>query len=91
MAEEPDEGISFPVFCAFAGIASVAILPRYAGQHWGWLDYAALTFFFFFLWWCLKPLRRSGLVSANPHEEARKSLAFRLGKSLNKVRRGLRV
>jgi hypothetical protein len=43
----------------------------------------------FFLFWLLTRKRRDGRTDASPHEQARKSFAFRLGKSLNRVRRSL--
>lgn len=88
MALEPK--VTFPMVCAYAAASWAVIGPRYASQIWDWRDYSAFAVFFLLLWWCFKPSRSAGLVGADTHEDARKSLAFRLGKSLNGIRRGLR-
>lgn len=82
----------FPLACAYIGIAAAAYSfthgSLFAYSH-GAIDSALLIAFFFFFAWILSD-RRSGLVGADGHEEARNSLAFRLGKSLNRIRGRLR-
>lgn len=78
--------VTFAMVCSYAGIALIFILPRYAGQQWDWRDYTALTAFILLLGWLFSSRGSAGLVSADSHEDARNSLAFRLGKSLNRVR-----
>jgi hypothetical protein len=52
-------------------------------------EIVAMSLFGLLLWWCLTPSRRSrAAVHANDAgsgEEPRKSVAFRLGKALNRV------
>lgn len=83
-------GLPFPMVCAYIGIAAAGYSlthgSLFAYSH-GPIDSVMGVAFLFFLAWLLSSSR---LVGADAHEEARKSLAFRLGKSLNKVRRGLR-
>lgn len=78
----------FPIVCAFIGMSLAILLPRYKDQTWGWLDYTALTLFVFLLAWLLSG--SAGVVRADRHEDATNLVAFRLGKSLNHIRRRLR-
>jgi hypothetical protein len=52
-------------------------------------EIVAMSLFGLLLWWCLTPSRRSRTAvhadDADTGEEARKSVAFRLGKALNRV------
>lgn len=82
--------VSFAMVCSYAAVAMIFILPRYAGQNWDWRDYAALTVFILLLGWLFSSRGSAGLVSPDGHEDSRQSLAFRLGKSLNRVRGRLR-
>ena len=82
--------LPFPLACAYLGIAVAGysfIHGSFFAYSHGPVDSALGVAFLLFFAWLLSGPR---LMSANSHEEARKSLAFRLGKSLNKVRRGLR-
>lgn len=82
----------FPLACAYIGIAAAAYTfthgSLFAYSH-GAIDNALLIAFLFFFAWLLSD-RSAGLVGADAHEDTSKSLAFRLGKSLNGIRRGLR-
>ena len=82
--------VTFAMVCSYATVAMIFILPRYEGQIWDWRDYTALTAFILLLGWLFSSSGSSGLVSTDGHEDTRKSFAFRLGKSLNRVRRRLR-
>lgn len=82
--------ITFGMICAYAGISAPFIMPRYANQIWDWRDYTAIAGLFLLLWWLLSPRRCTGLESTDAHERASEGFAFRLGQSLNRVRRGLR-
>lgn len=53
-------------------------------------DYAAFAVLGLLLWWFLSPSRRNALLDADGHERANKGIAFRMGKSLNRVGRRLR-
>lgn len=68
------------------GVASLAIrgedLPIM-----DWRDYTAFLVLGLLLLWLLKPNTR---VNADGHQGTRKSLAFRLGKTLNRVRGSFR-
>lgn len=84
--------MQFAAACSFIGIA----VSLYSWQHGsifayshGLIDSALLVLFLIFFAWLLTG-RSPGLESADGHEDSRKSLAFRLGKSLNGVRRRLR-
>lgn len=85
-------GLPFPLVCGFIGIAVAGYSATHGSiftySH-GPIDSALLIGFLFFLAWLLSG-RRSGLVGSDAHEDAGKSLAFRLGKSLKGIRRGLR-
>ena len=75
---------------ALAAIALAVVLPNYKGPiSFGWPDAVALTVFFALLWLLLRK-RRDATADAEGHEQPGQSLAFRLGKSLNRVRRGFR-
>jgi len=89
MALEPRE-VGFGTICAFAGASLFVTVQRYDTSRWGWADAIAIGVLLLLLWWCFTPSRRSGLVGADAHEDASKSFTFRLGKSLNGVRRRLR-
>jgi hypothetical protein len=54
----------------------------------GWADVVALSVFGVLLWLLLRKRRDAG-SDAEAHQEPGQSFAFRLGKSLNRVRRGL--
>lgn len=85
--------VTLGMILAYAFIAAPFVLPHYAHQVWDWRDYAAITGLILLLWWLLSPSRGSGdaaAMSANRHEDASKGFAFRLGKSLNRIRRGTR-
>lgn len=82
--------VTLPMICSYAAIAAISILPKYKDQIWDWRDYTALTVFALLMGWLLSPRRRSGLESPNGHEDPRNIFSFRLGKSLNRVWRGLR-
>lgn len=84
--------LPFPLACAFIGIA----VAGYSATHGsifaysrGPIDSALLIAALVLLAWLLSG-RRSRLVGADAHEETRKSLAFRMGKALNGIRRGFR-
>lgn len=79
----------FAVVCSYITIALIFILPRYSEQIWDWRDYTALTLFILIFAWLLSG-RGSSLEGADAHEEPGNSFAFRLGQSLNGVRRRLR-
>lgn len=55
----------------------------------GAADVAALVAFLALLWWLTSP-RRDGAAHADGGEIARQGFAFRLGKALNRIRRGRR-
>lgn len=82
--------VSFAMVCSYMSVALIFILPRYANQIWDWRDYTALTAFVLLLGWLLSSSGSSGLVGTDGHENPSKSFAFRLGKSLNRVRNRLR-
>lgn len=75
-----------------------AFLPVAAGLYWlregdrvmswGWERAIPVPFFLLFLWWLLTPRNRRGDPGA--HEGVDQGIAFRLGKALNRVRRGKR-
>jgi hypothetical protein len=74
------------VFAIGIGIAAM----NYKGPiHFGWAEVVALSVWFF-LFWLLVRERRHAATDADAHEQLRKSFAFRLGKALNRVRRGNR-
>lgn len=54
-----------------------------------WREYVGFAVAGLLFWWCLKPLRSDGLVDAGAHDETDQGIAFRLGKSLKRVRRRL--
>lgn len=56
----------------------------------GWLDHLAIFLFLCLLWWLLIPSRGNALLDGHSHQNAGNGIAFRLGKLLNRVRRGLR-
>ena len=81
--------VSFAMVCSYATVALIFILPRYEGQVWDWRDYTALTAFILLLGRVFSSRGGAGLMSADAHEDARNSLAFRAGKSLKSIRRRL--
>lgn len=89
MALEP-KPVGFGTICAFAGASLFVTMQRYDTSRWGWADAVAIGLLLLLLWWCFTPSRRSGLVGADAHEDASKSITFRLGKSLNGIWRSLR-
>lgn len=82
--------ITFGMICAYGTTAAIFILPRYKDQLWDWRDYTAITALVLLLWWLMSPRRSAGLVGSNSHEGTSNGLAFRLGKSLNRVWRSFR-
>ena len=77
--------VTLPMICSYAAIAAVSILPKYKDQIWDWRDYTAIAGVVFLLWFLTR--RSSGLEGPNGHEDASNLVAFRLGQSLNRVRR----
>lgn len=69
------------------GIGFYNTAPKYAHLVWDWRDTVATTVLVLLLFWLLGPSRRDTFVDAESHERARQGFAFRLGKSLNRVRR----
>lgn len=65
-------------------VAAALVLPRYDLGRFGWGDALMVALLAALLWWCFS-LR--GNKSAT-HEDANKGIAFRLGKTLNSIRRG---
>ena len=86
-------GLGLPAFLGICGIAIGSYTyvhgSLFAYSH-GLIDSAALILFFVFMLWLLGPLRRSSVVGTDAHENARNGFSFRLGKSLNRIRRGFR-
>lgn len=79
-------------FATFAIIAAIYIGMKIASgepmpSH-GPLDLMAFGGFVVFMWWLLRNRERGG--DSADGEGAHKGIAFRLGKALNSVRRGLR-
>lgn len=74
-------GYVFGIF----GIAFAGYLSRHELPPMDWRDYVAWVVFFALLVWCFSPRRMRAGEDAHGHEGARKSLAFRLGKKLNRV------
>ena len=73
------------------GVATVSYFSRNdlpAGMD--WRDYTAFAVWGLLLWWCFSPRRDASLAGADGHEETRQGFAFRLGKSLNRIRGRLR-
>jgi hypothetical protein len=56
-----------------------------------WRDYAAFVTLGLLLWWLSTPLRSDRLVDAEGHQRAGDSLAFVLGKTLNRIWRRNRI
>ena len=77
--------VTLPMICSYAAIAAVSILPKYKDQIWDWRDYTAIAGVVLLLWFLTR--RRTGLESPDGHEDTRNLVAFRLGQSLNRVRR----
>ena len=73
---------------AYGSIGAAYILPKYKDQIWDWRDYSAITATILLIWWLTS--RRNREVDAAAHDGMDDGLAFRLGKSLNRVRRRLR-
>lgn len=71
----------------FAGIAIVVAAGqgRLNAQGWDWRDYSAIALLIALLWWLLKPSRPHSLVDGAAHDHARKGIAFRFGKALNRI------
>jgi hypothetical protein len=68
------------------GVAVAAL--NYKGEvSFGWPEVIALSVWFF-LFWLLVRKRGDANGDASPHERERQSFAFRLGQSLNRIRRG---
>lgn len=81
----------FALACSYIGIAVAAYSYTHGSifaHSRGPIDNALLVAFLFFFAWLLSGSSR--LVGADTHEDARQSFAFRLGKSLNGIRRGFR-
>lgn len=81
--------VTLGMICTYAATSAVFILPRYE-QQWDWRDYSAIALVVLLLWWFLAPLQRPSLEGPNAHEGTGDGFAFRLGKALNRVWRGLR-
>ena len=79
----------FPVTCGLIGMAVAAHGYTQGFHSRGPIDTALGVVFLLFLAWLLSSGNTS-LVGADTHEDTSKSLAFRLGKSLNGIRRGFR-
>lgn len=86
-------GLPFPAVCAYLviGLISVAIARGGAllEHSKGPIDDALAVAAVFLIAWLLSG-SRSSLESAEAHKHARDSLAFRLGKALNRILRGRR-
>lgn len=74
-------GYVFGIF----GIAIASYLSRNELPPMDWRDYTAFGVFFALLIWCFSPRRMCAGEDAQSHEGTRKSLAFRLGKKLNRI------
>ncbi len=82
--------VTFGMVCSYGAVAYIFTAPKYANQIWDWRDYTAITALILLLWWLLSPRRSPGLESSNGHQGSSNGFAFRLGKSLNRIWRGLR-
>lgn len=86
-------GLGLPAFLGICGIAIGGYTyvhgSIFAYSH-GLIDSAALILFFVFMLWLLGPSRRSCVIGTDAHEHSRNGFSFRLGKSLNRIRRGFR-
>lgn len=67
------------------GIAIAGYLSRHELPPMDWRDYTAFGVFFALLAWCFSPRRMRVVSDAESHESTRKSVAFRLGKKLNRI------
>jgi hypothetical protein len=67
-------------------IAAVIALQKYDLSRFGWGDAFMFGLLGLLLWWCFSS--RGG--EATGHEQPHQGVAFRLGKALNRIRRGPR-
>ena len=75
---------------SFVALGSMAFAVNVATHGWpkshGAADWMIGALFVAMVWWLLGKRRAAG--DANAHQEPGQSFAFRLGKALNRVRRG---
>lgn len=81
--------LTFGMIFAYLAISAAFALPKYDTSLWDYRDAAALTGLAVLLIWLLSPSRSDGLLHPNGHERPSDSVAFRLGKRLNRVLRRL--
>lgn len=78
---------------SFVALGSMAFAIYVATHGWpkshGLADWLMLVAFLAMVWWLLGK-RRDAAGDAEAHEQASQSFSFRLGKALNRVRRGFR-
>jgi len=67
------------------GISAAGYLSRNNLPPMDWRDYIAFGVFIALLVWCFRPRRIRPVGYAESHERTRQSLAFRLGKKLNRI------
>ena len=76
---------------SFIALGSIAFAVNVASHGWpkshGAADWIAGALLLAMVWWLLGKRRNAG-SDAEPHQDAGKGFAFRLGKALNGVRRG---
>lgn len=83
-------GVAFYRIVVFGGIALAMIasrdqLPNYAPGIGDWIFIGLMVLL---LAWCVS--ERAANIDTEGHEQPSKGLAFRIGKSLNRIRRRLR-
>jgi len=82
--------VTLGMILAYVAIAAAFALPKYDTSLWDHRDAIALTGLAVLLVWLLAPSRSDGLLHPDAHKSASDSIAFRLGKRLNRVWRRLR-
>lgn len=81
--------LTLGIIFAYLAIAAAFALPKYDTSLWDYRDAAALTGLAVLLVWLLSPSRSDGLLHSDSHQSASDSVAFRLGKRLNRIWRRL--